>query len=99
LAHTAYYNVTREALETRFRRPWADEGDIPDSIRHKVDPLLHPDSLVSSNPHEDSQMPSSSDPDSFSSLLTPERHGVIFQIFQGVLDETDQHMILQMEGC
>jgi hypothetical protein len=42
LAQIVYYGASHESLETRFCDRLADDGDTPDSIRRKIDLLLHP---------------------------------------------------------
>jgi hypothetical protein len=72
LVQTVYYGASRESLEIRFCDHLADDGDIPDSVRRKIDFLLHPFDMSSYDGFGDDQLSISSDPDSHLSLLTPE---------------------------
>jgi hypothetical protein len=95
LAKMVYYGASRESLETRFCDHLADDGDTPDSVRRKIDLLLHPFEIPSYDGLGDDQPSISSDPDSHLSLLTPEQHSVASKIVKAVLHETQQLMFLQ----
>jgi hypothetical protein len=41
LAQVIWHAASRESLETRSCDHLADEGDTPDSVRRKIDLLLH----------------------------------------------------------
>jgi hypothetical protein len=82
-------------LETRFCDHLADDGDTPDSVRRKVDLLLHPFDMSSYDGLGDDQLSISSDPDSHLSLLTPEQHSIASKIIKAVLHEIYQLMFLQ----
>jgi hypothetical protein len=90
-----YYDASRESLETRFCDHLADDGDAPDSVRRKIDLLLHPFDMSFYDGLSDDQPFISSDFDSHSSLLTPEQHSVASKIIKVVLHETHQFMFLQ----
>jgi hypothetical protein len=47
LAQVIYYGAIREPLETFFCDHSADDGDISDSVRRRIDLLLHPVDLAS----------------------------------------------------
>jgi ATP-dependent exoDNAse (exonuclease V) alpha subunit len=89
------YGTSRESLETRFCDHLADDGDIPDSVRRKIDLLLRPFDISSYDGFGDDQLFISADPDSHLSLLTPEQHSVASKIIKTVLHETHQFMFLQ----
>jgi hypothetical protein len=91
----ACYGTSREPSETRFCDHLADDGDSPDSVCRKIDLLLHPVDMSSYDGLGDDQLSISSDPDSHSSLLTPEQYSVASKIIKAVLDETHQLMFLQ----
>jgi hypothetical protein len=95
LAEMVYYDASRESLETRFCDHLADDGDAPDSVRRKIDLLLHPFDMSSYDGLSDDQLSISSDFDSHSSLLTPEQHSVASKMIKAVLHETRQLMFLQ----
>jgi hypothetical protein len=42
LVQMVYSDASRESLETCFCNHLADDGDTPDSVRRKIDLLLHP---------------------------------------------------------
>jgi hypothetical protein len=90
-----YYGASRDLLESRFGEHLADDGDTVDSVRQKIDWLLHPDSPPSCDYQEEDQMQPTSDPDSLLSALTSEQHVVASQIIDAVMHETHQVMFLQ----
>jgi hypothetical protein len=90
-----YYGASRESLETGFCDHLADHGDTPDSVRRKIDLLLHPFDMSSYNRLGDYQLSISFDPDFHLSLLTPEQHSVASKIITAVLHGTHQLMFLQ----
>jgi hypothetical protein len=59
-----YYGASRESLEAHFCNHLADDGDILDSVRRKIDLMLHPFDMSSHNGLGDDQLSVSSDPDS-----------------------------------
>jgi hypothetical protein len=89
-----YYGSSRVSLETRFCDHLADDRDTPNSVRRKIDPLLHPFDMSSYNRLGDDQLPISSDPDPYLSLLTPKQHSVTSKIIKAVLHETHPLMFL-----
>jgi hypothetical protein len=95
LAQIVDSGATCESLETRFCDRLADDGDTPDSVRHKIDLLLHPFDMSSCDGLGDDQLFISSDPDSHLSLLAPEQYFVASKIIKAVLHETYQLMFLQ----
>jgi hypothetical protein len=95
LAQTVYYGASRESLETRFCDHLVDGGDTPDSVRRKIDLLLHSFDMTSDDSLSDDQLSISSDPDSHLSRLTPEQHSIASKIIKAVLHETYQLMFLQ----
>jgi hypothetical protein len=95
LAQMVYSGASRESLETRFCDHLADDGDTLDSVRPKIDLLLHLFNMSSYDGLGDDQLSISSNPDSHLSLLTPEQHSVAFKIIKAVLYETHQLMFLQ----
>jgi hypothetical protein len=95
LVQLVYYGASRETLETRFCDHLVDDGDTSDSVRCKIDLLLHPFDMSSYDGLGDDQLSVSSDPDSHLSLLTPEQHSVASKIIKAVLHETRQLMFLQ----
>jgi hypothetical protein len=95
LAQMVYDGASRQSLETRSCDHLADDGDTPDSVRRKIDLVLHPFDMSSSDGLGDDQLSISSDPDSYLSLLTPEHHSVASKIIKAVLHETHQLMFLQ----
>jgi hypothetical protein len=72
-----------------------NDGDTSDSVRRKIDILLHPFDMSSYDGLDDDQPSISSDPDSHLSLLTPEQHSVASKIIKAVSHETHQLMFLQ----
>jgi hypothetical protein len=92
LAQMVYYGASRESLETHFCDQLADDGDTPDSVRRKIDFLLHPFDMSSHDGLRDDQPPISSYP---VSLLTSEQHSVASKIIKTVLHKTHQLMFLQ----
>jgi hypothetical protein len=88
LAHAVYYGASRESLETSFCDHLADDGDTPDSVRRKIDLLLHPFDMSPYNGLGDDQLFISSCPDSHLSLLTPEQYSIASIIIKAVLHET-----------
>jgi hypothetical protein len=90
-----YYGASRKCLETRFWGNLADDGDTPDSVRRKIDLLLHPFDMSSCDGLGDDQLSICSDPDSHLSLLTPEQHSIASKIIKAVLHETHQLMFIQ----
>jgi hypothetical protein len=95
LAQMIYYDASRESLETRFRDHLADDGDTPDSVRRKIDFLLHPFDMPSYERLGDDQLSISPDSDSHLSLLTPEQHSLASKIIKAALHEAHQLMFLQ----
>jgi hypothetical protein len=95
LAHIVYYGASRESLQTRFCDHLADDGDTLDSVRRKIDLLLHPFDMSSYDSLGDDQLSISSDPDSHLSLLTPEQYSIASKIIKAMLRETHQLMFLQ----
>jgi hypothetical protein len=95
LAQMVDYGASRESLETRFCDHLADDGDTPDSVRRKIDLLLHPFDMSSYDGLGDDQLSISSDSDSHFSLLTFEQHSVASKIIKAVLHETHQLIFLQ----
>jgi hypothetical protein len=95
LAQIIYYGASRESLEIRFCDHLADDGYTSNSVRHKIDLLLHPFGVPSYDGLGDDQLSISSDPDSHLSLVTPEQHAVASKIIKAVLHETYQFMFLQ----
>jgi hypothetical protein len=95
LAQMVYSGASRESLETRFCDHLADDGDIQDSVRRKIDLLLHPFDMSSYDGLGDDQLFISSDPDFHLSLLPPKQHSVASKIIKAVLDETYQLIFLQ----
>jgi hypothetical protein len=91
---TVHDGASRESLETCFCDHLADDGDIPDSVRRKIDLLLHPFDMSSHDSLSDDQLSISSDPGSHFSLLTPEQLPVASKIIKAVLHETHQLMFL-----
>jgi hypothetical protein len=77
LAYMVYYGASRKSLETRFCDHLADDEDTPDSVRRKIDLLLHRFDMSSYDGLGDDQLSFSSDPDSDLSLLTPEHRSII----------------------
>jgi hypothetical protein len=55
-AQMVYYGASRESLETRFCDHLADDGDAPDSVRRKINLLLHPFDLSSYDGLGDDQL-------------------------------------------
>jgi hypothetical protein len=90
-----YSDPSPESLETCFCNHLADDGDTPDSVRRKIDLLLHPFDTRSYDGLGDGQLSISSDPDSHLSFLTPEQHSVASKIIKAVLHETHQLTFLQ----
>jgi ATP-dependent exoDNAse (exonuclease V) alpha subunit len=82
-------------LETRLCDHLEDDGDTLDSVRRKIDLLLHPFGLSSYDGLGDDQLSMLSDPDSHLSLLTSEQHSVASKSIKAVLHETRQLMFLQ----
>jgi hypothetical protein len=82
-------------LETRFCDHLTDDGDTPDSVRRKIDLLLHPFDMPSYDGPGDDKLSISSNLDSHLSLLTPEQHSVASKIIRAVLHETHQLMFVQ----
>jgi hypothetical protein len=64
LAQTVNYGASRESLETRFYDHLADDGDTPNSVRRKIDLLLHHFDMASYDGLGDDQLSVSSDRDS-----------------------------------
>jgi hypothetical protein len=95
LAQMVYSGASRESLKTHFRDHLADDGDTPDSVRRKIDFLLHPFDMPSYDRLGDDQLSISPDPDSHLPLLTSEQHSVASKIIKAVLYETHQLMFLQ----
>jgi hypothetical protein len=87
--------ASRESLETHFYDHLADDGDTPDSIRRKIDLLLHLFDMSSYDGLGDDQLSISSDPNSHLSLLTPEQHSIASEIITAVLHQTHQLIFLQ----
>jgi hypothetical protein len=90
-----YSGASLESLEIRFCDHWAYDEDAPDSVRRKIDLLLHPFDMSSYDGLGDDQPSISSDPDFNLSLLTPEQHSVASKIVKVALHETHQLMFLQ----
>jgi hypothetical protein len=82
-------------LETHFCDHLADDGDTPDSVRRKINLLLHPVDLASYDYVFDDQLSISFGPDLHLSLLTLEQYSVASKIIEAVLHETRQLMFLQ----
>jgi hypothetical protein len=82
LAQMVSYGASRESLETRFCDHLTYDRDTPDSVRRKIDLLLHPFGVSSYDGLGDDQLSISSDPDSHLSLLTPEQHSIASKIYQ-----------------
>jgi hypothetical protein len=95
LAQMVYSGARREVLETRFYNNLVDEGDAPDSVGHRINLLLHPDPLPSSDAPDDGQIPSPSLPKSAPLLLKTEQHSVVSQIIQADLSEAHQLLFRQ----
>jgi hypothetical protein len=98
LAQMVYYGASRESLETRFCDHLADDGDTSNSVRHKLNVLLHPFDMSSYDGLGDGQLSISSDPDSHLSLLTPEQDSVTSKIIKAVLHETHELIFLQVSA-
>jgi Cdc6-like AAA superfamily ATPase len=90
------YGAARGPLEDCFMDQLADDGDMPGSVRDKIDRLLHPDSCVYCEYID--QMASNLPPDSGLSVLTPEQRAVAFQIILVVSDHSPQLTFLQGAG-
>jgi hypothetical protein len=95
LAQMVYYGASRESSETRSCDRLADDGDTPDSVRRKIDLLLHSFDMPSCDGLGDGQLSISSDPDFHLSLFTPEQHSGASKNIKAVLHETHQLMFLQ----
>ena len=95
LVQMLHDGASRETLECRFRSQLADEGDIIDSVHHKIDALLHPERLASWDVQEENEMPLTFAVDESLSVLTSEQHAVASQIIDAVIYQTDQLMFLQ----
>jgi hypothetical protein len=95
LAQIVYSGASRESLKTVFFDHLADDRDTPDSVRRKIDLLLHPFDMSSYDGLGDDQLSISSDPDSHLSLLTPEQYSVAAKIIKAVSYETRQLVFLQ----
>jgi hypothetical protein len=95
LAQMVYSGASRESLEPRFCDRLADDRETPDSVRRKIDLLLHPFDMLSYDGLGDDQLFISFDRDSHLFLLTPEQHSVASKIIKAVLHETHQLMFFQ----